>query len=79
MVNLSTLRSGRRSLDILFIISVFKKKLICSSILDTVDLPIATRLIRDCPIFNVLHRVKIPLARYIAVGIPIYVTKDTFR
>jgi hypothetical protein len=46
-LNLETLHLKRRYLDALFLINVFKGKISCSSVFDTVSLRITTRSIRD--------------------------------
>jgi hypothetical protein len=54
-LNILTLHLRRRHLDDLFIINVFKGKISCSSVFDTVSLRIPTRSIRDYTTFTI-HR-----------------------
>jgi hypothetical protein len=53
---ISSLYSGRQRLDILFHVNIFKSKIRTLCILDAVILRVATRLIRDYPLFNSHHR-----------------------
>jgi hypothetical protein len=46
-LNFLTLHSRRRHLDALFLINVFKGKICCSSVFDTISLRVPTRSIRD--------------------------------
>jgi hypothetical protein len=46
-LNLSTLYSRPRHLDVLFLVNVFRTKVCCSSIFDSVNIRIPTRIIRD--------------------------------
>jgi hypothetical protein len=48
-----TLYSGRQHLNALFIINVFKGKINCHSTMDTVDIRVPTRKIRECSTFSV--------------------------
>jgi hypothetical protein len=47
MLNLSTLYSRRWHLDAIFFVNVFKGKISCCSIFDTVSIHISTRILRD--------------------------------
>jgi membrane-associated HD superfamily phosphohydrolase len=58
-LNISTLYSRRKHLDALFRINVFKNKISCSSVFDTVSLLIPTRIIRDFCSFVVKHNFKV--------------------
>jgi hypothetical protein len=48
-----TLHSRRRHLDALFLIIFFNNTIDCQSILDTVNLTVPSKLIRDFSIFSV--------------------------
>jgi hypothetical protein len=52
-LNFRTLYSGRRHLDALFFINIFKGKINCHSIMDTVGIRVPTRQIRECSTFSV--------------------------
>jgi hypothetical protein len=52
-LNFRTLYSRRRHLDALFLINIFKSKINCHSIMDTVGIRVSTRQIRDFSTFSV--------------------------
>jgi hypothetical protein len=52
-LNFRTLHSRRRHLDALFLINIFKSKMNCHSIMDTVGIRVPTRQIRDFSTFSV--------------------------
>jgi hypothetical protein len=57
-LNFRTLHSRRRHLDALFLINVFKGKINCPSILDTVGIRVPTRQIREFSTFSVSSALK---------------------
>jgi hypothetical protein len=64
-----TLDSRRRHLDSLFLINVFKCKISCSSVSDTVSLRIPTTSIRDYSNFTEHHNFKVsPSARCVSAA-----------
>jgi hypothetical protein len=66
-LNISTLHSRRKHLDAPFLINVFKNKISCSSIFDTLCLRIPSRRIRDYSTFAVNKNVKVsPTARCVS-------------
>jgi hypothetical protein len=71
ILNIYTLHSRRKHLDALFLINVFKNKISCSSIFDTVNLRIGLpcRRIRDFSTFVVNHNFKVsPSARCVSTA-----------
>jgi hypothetical protein len=58
-LNLSTLYSRRRHLDVVFLINVFKSKIRCSSIFYSVSIWIPTTTIRHYSAFMVNHDFKV--------------------
>jgi hypothetical protein len=68
-LNISTLHSRRKHLDALFLINVFKNKINCSSIFDTISLQIPARIIRDLSTSVVSHNFKVsPLAKCVSAA-----------
>jgi hypothetical protein len=68
-LNISTLNSRRKRLDALFLINVFKNKISCSSIFDTVNLRIPSRRIIDFSTFVVNYNFKVnPSARCVSAA-----------
>jgi hypothetical protein len=68
-LNVSTLHSRRKHLGALFLINVFKNKISCSSIFDTVNLRIPSRRIRDFSTFVANHNFKVsPSARCVSAA-----------
>jgi hypothetical protein len=57
-LNFRTLNSRRRHLDALFLINVFKGKINCPSILDSVGIRVPTRQIREFSTFSVSNALK---------------------
>jgi hypothetical protein len=58
LINFRTLHPRRRHLDSLFLINVFKGKINCPCILDTVGIRVPTRQIREFYTFNVSSALK---------------------
>jgi hypothetical protein len=52
-LNFRTLHSRRNHLDSLFLINIFKSKINCHSVMDTVGIRVPTRQIRDFSTFSV--------------------------
>jgi hypothetical protein len=57
-LNFRTLHSRRRHIDALFLINVFKGKINCPSILDTVGICVPTRQVREFSTFSVTSSLK---------------------
>jgi hypothetical protein len=78
-LNLSTLYSRQQHLDALFLINVFKSKVSCSSIFDSVCIQIPTRIITDYSTFMVNHNFKVsPSARCVSAANTICKDTDIF-
>jgi hypothetical protein len=68
-LNMSTLYSRLRNLDVLFLISAFKYNIICPSIFNTVSIRIEARIIRDYSTFAVKQSFKVsPSARCVSAS-----------
>jgi hypothetical protein len=79
-LNFLTLHLRRRHLDALFLINVFKGKISCSSIFDTVSLRIPTRSIRGYITFTVHRNFKVsPSARCVSDANPVCRCIDIFN
>jgi hypothetical protein len=69
-----------KHLDALFLINVFKNKICCSSVFETVSLRIASRRSRDFSAFVVNHNFKVsPSARYVSAVNAICIETDNFN
>jgi hypothetical protein len=78
-LNLLTLQLRRRHLDALFLINVFRGKICCSTILDSVSLRIPSRSIRDHSTFTVNHNFKVsPSARCVSAANAVCRSIDIF-
>jgi hypothetical protein len=78
-LNLSALLQATAS-DAMFLISVFKSKISCSSIFDSVSVRIPTRIIRDYSTFMVNHNFKLsPSDRRVSAAIAISKDIDIFN
>jgi hypothetical protein len=70
----------RRHLDALFLINVFKGKISCSSVFDTVSLRIPTRSVRDCSTFTVHRNFKVgPSAKCVSAANAVCRSIDIFN
>jgi hypothetical protein len=78
-LNISSLHSRRKHLDALFLINVFKNKISCSSIFDTVNLCITSGRIRHFSTFAVDHNFKVsPSARCVSAVNAIYKERQSY-
>jgi hypothetical protein len=79
-LNFLTLHLRRRRLDALFLINVFKGKISCSSVFDTVSLRIITRSVRDYSTFTVHHNFRVsPSARFVSAANAVCRSIDIFN
>jgi hypothetical protein len=74
-----TLYSRRQNLDVLFLISVFKNRTECCSIMDTVSLRVPTKQIRDFSTFKVSNASRLsPSTRCVTTANSICRSLDIF-
>jgi hypothetical protein len=79
-LNFLTLHLRKRHLDALFLINVFKGKISCSSVSDTVSLRIPTRSIRDYTTFTMHRNFKVsPSARCVSAANAVCRSIDIFN